>query len=344
MDRRQFVASLSSAAALSSLSVAPTLARAASGSLTPLRYTLDFRVTAETSPFFLALSKGYYRAEGLDVTIDTGAGSVASITRVASGAYDMGQGDLSSLIEFQSRNGAGVKAIYQYYDRAPFVIIGRKDRGITTDFRSLKGKRVAAAAVESTRRLWPMVERQLQLQPGLFQWVTTDFSVRDNVMLRGDVDAATYFHDSASSLFARMPEDKLSVLSYANSGLDLYGNAIVASDKLLKEKPDAVRAFLRATNRAIMESIQNPEPTLAAVRAREPILDLAVERKRWSITRTYVVGPDTRTVGLGGVTPDHVARQIAGVVQTFGLPQSPSPDQLYDLSFLPPLGERMLKA
>jgi ABC-type nitrate/sulfonate/bicarbonate transport system substrate-binding protein len=344
MDRRQFVASLSSAAALSSLSAVPQMARAASGSLIPLRYTLDFRVTAQTSPFLLALSKGYYRAEGLDVTIDTGSGSVASITRVASGAYDMGQGDISSLIEFQARNGAGVKAVYQYYDRAPFVIIGRKDRGITTDFHSLKGKRVAAAAVESTRRLWPMVERQLKLPANFFQWVTTDFSVRDNVMLRGDVDAATYFHDSATSLFARLPEDKLSVLSYANTGLNLYGNAIVANDKLLKEKPEAVRAFLRATNRAILETIRNPEPSLAAVRAREPILELPVERKRWAITRSYVAGPDTRTVGLGSVTPEHVAQQIAGVVQTFGLSKSPSVEELYDLSFLPPLADRLIKA
>ena len=98
-----------------------------------------------------------------DVTIDVGAGSVTSITRIASGVYQMGLGHISSLVEFNAQNPGTplVQALYQYYNRAPFVIIGRKDRGITTDFRSLEGKKIAAAAVESTRRAWPVVARKL---------------------------------------------------------------------------------------------------------------------------------------------------------------------------------------
>src|SRR6218665_112113 len=185
--------------------------------LTKLKFTLDFRITGQTAPFFLALSKGYYREEGLDVQIDVGAGSVASITRVASGAYELGFGDISSLIEFNALNAGPPSgaAVYQYYNRAPFVIVGRKDRGISSDFRSLAGKRIAAAAVESTRRAWPMVSRKLGLKTELFDWVTTDFSQRDNVVVRGDADGATYFHDSAVSLFQRLPQEQLSVLSYA---------------------------------------------------------------------------------------------------------------------------------
>lgn len=343
MQRRQLLSLLPAAAASTAWPLSGA-ARAATPGLLPLRFTLDFRITGQTSPFFLAQAQGYYRAEGLDVSIDTGAGSVASITRVASGAYDLGLGDISSLIEFQSRNGDAVKAIFQYYNRAPFVIIGRKDRGITTDFHSLKGKRVAAAAVESTRRLWPMVERKLKLGSNFFEWVTTDFSVRDNVMVRGDVDAATYFHDSAISLFARMPPAELSVLPYANAGLDLYGNAVLASRKLIAEHPQALRGFLRATTRAIKETLAHPEAAMAAIKQREPILDLAVERQRWGITRGYVATAETRSEGLGGVHMAHVGRQIAGVTETFGLSSAPTGAQLYDLSFLPPLAERLVKA
>ncbi len=339
MNRRDFLFTLPAFTALST-----PLARAQNERLQPLRFSLDFRITGQTAPLFLALSKGYYRAEGLDVTIDTGAGSVASITRIASGAYDMALGDVSSLIEFQSRNPDTVKAVYQYYNRAPFVIIGRKDRGITDNFASLKGKKVAAAAVESTRRLWPMVERQLKLENKLFEWITTDFSVRDNAIIRGDVDAATYFHDSAVSLFARLPPSQLSILSYAQAGLDLYGNAILASRKLIAEHPEAVRGFLRATNRALKETLRDPEPALAAIKAREPLIDLALERERWSITRGYVAGEDTRTDGLGSVRMLNVGRQIAGVTATFALDNAPTGAQLYDLSLLPPLAERLVKA
>lgn len=312
--------------------------------LTPLKFTLDFRITSQTSPFFLAQAKGYYKDEGLQVDIDVGSGSVASIMRVASGVYDLGLGDISSLVEFHAQNPeTPLQAIYQYYNRAPFVIIGRKDRGITTDFHALKGKKVAAAAVESTRRSWPMVARALKIQPDLFEWVTTDFSARDNVMVRGDVDAATYFHDSAVSLFARMPPKDLSVLEYAKTGLNLYGNAIVAG-KLLRDKPDVAKAFLRASNRALRETLTNPEAALAAVKAREPILNTDVERERWAITRQYLQTAETQAIGLGAVQPAVLTNQINEVATVFGLARKPTPDRVFNPAFLPAAADRKAAA
>ena len=168
MKRRHFIASLGAASALA----APSVWSQSPARLTPVKFTLDFRITGQTSPFFLAQSKGYYKDEGLDVSIDVGAGSVTSITRIASGVYQMGLGDISSLVEFNAQNPGTpvVQAVYQYYNRAPFVIIGRKDRGISHDFRSLEGKKIAAAAVEATRRAWlnlsmlpPKAERMVKL-------------------------------------------------------------------------------------------------------------------------------------------------------------------------------------
>lgn len=340
MQRRHFLAAFPAACA------ALTGARAQGKALTPLKFTLDFRITSQTAPFLLALQKGYYRDEGLDVSIDVGSGSVASITRIVSGAYQLGLGDISALIEFQAQNpGASkVQAVYQYYNRAPFVIIGRKDHGVTGDFASLKGKKVAAAAVESTRRAWPIVARKSGLPEDLFSWSTTEFSARDNVMVRGDVDAATYFHDSAVSLFARMKPEELAVLRYTDAGVQLYGNAILASGQLIAERPEVVAAFLRASNRAIVETLADPAPALAAMRQREPILDEKVERARWAITRQYVAAADTRSHGLGDIQPQLLAQQIADVAQAFGLKSQPQAEGVFTRKLLPPLAERLVKA
>lgn len=314
--------------------------------LIPIKFTLDFRVTSQTAPFLLAVAKGYYKQEGLDVQVDAGAGSVASITRVASGAYQMGLGDISSLIEFQANNPGTplVQAVYQYYNRAPFVIIGRKDRGITTDFASLEGKKIAAAAVESTRRAWPMVARKQRYKPDHFAWVTTDFSARDNVVVRGDVDGATYFHDSAVSLFARMKPEELSVLKYTDAGVNLYGNAILASNAMITQQPGAVSAFLRATNRAILECMADPAAAVAATLAREPILQQAVELERWKITAQYLGAPDTRSHGLGDILKRTLESQIDEVAEVFGLKAKPSADAVFHRAFLPPVADRILKA
>lgn len=314
--------------------------------LNKLKFTLDFRITGQTAPFFLAHSKGYFRDEGLDVQIDVGAGSVASITRVASGAYDLGFGDISALIEFNANNPGSpmVQAVYQYYNRAPFVIVGRRDRGITSDLRSLAGKRIAAAAVEATRRAWPMVSRKLGVKNELFDWVTTDFSQRDNVVVRGDADGATYFHDSAVSLFQRMPAEQLSVLSYAQAGVELYGNAILASSRLIIEQPRLVAGFVRACNRAIVETLTDPLPAIAATKQREPMIDEKVELARWRVTAGYVAGADTRGHGLGDVRKLLIERQVDEVVQVYGLKTQPSADAIYNRSFLPPRSEREVRA
>jgi ABC-type nitrate/sulfonate/bicarbonate transport system substrate-binding protein len=341
MQRRQFL--YSSALAATSLAL-PSVRAQTAGKLTPLKFTLDFRVTGQTSPFFLAQSKGYYREEGLDVSIDVGAGSVASITRIASGVYQMGLGDISSLIEFQSANPPLVQAVYQYYNRAPFAIIGRKDRGITTDFASLRGKKIAAAAVESTRRSWPMVASKLRQGPDLFQWVTTDFSARDNVVVRGDVDGATYFHDSAVSLFARIHPQELSVLRYTDAGVNLYGNAILASNAMVTQQPRLVAAFLRATNRAIIETLADPLPAIAATKAREAFIDEKIELERWKLTAQYVAASDTRSHGLGDVMKYTLEQQMDQVVEVFGLKTRPSVEGVFNRSMLPTPAERRISA
>jgi ABC-type nitrate/sulfonate/bicarbonate transport system substrate-binding protein len=341
MHRRRFLIA-SSTAGLAALG-SPWVQAQSSREPTKLKFTLDFRITGQVAPFFVALNKGYYRDEGLDPSFDVGSGSVAAITRVASGAYDMGFGDISALIEFQATQGQQVQAVFPFYNRAPFVIIARKDRGVT-DFKSLQGKRIAAAAVESTRRAWPIAARYAGMKADAFEWVTTDFSQRDNVVVRGDVDGATYFHDSALSLFQRIDPAQLAVLAYADVGAHLYGNAILTSTELAAKRPEVVKAFLRATTRGLQETLANPAAAMPYVKQREPMIDEKLEAQRFGITARYVVTPDTRAHGLGGMRPELLKRQIDEVAQTFGLAKPPAPETVFNPAFLPPVAERAVKA
>src|SRR5438067_1945523 len=99
---------------------------------TAVKFTLDFKFEGPAAPFLVGLDKGYYKAEGLDVTIDTAAGSLEPINRVASGTYDMGFGDINSLIKFRDQNpGTPIKAVFIVYNRPPFSVVARKSRGVT---------------------------------------------------------------------------------------------------------------------------------------------------------------------------------------------------------------------
>jgi len=197
--------------------------------------------------------------------------------------------------------------------------------------------------VESTRRAWPMVARKLRVKDDYFQWATTDFASRDNVVVRGDVDGATYFHDSAVSLFARMKLDDLSILQYQQAGVNLYGNAILASNAMTTQNPAAVAGFLRATNRAILESMADPAAAIAATKVREPILNEAVELERWRITQQYIAAADTKGHGLGDVLKRTLEEQVDEVVSVFGLKARPSVEGVFNRAMLPAANQRTVK-
>src|SRR5579871_1120209 len=272
----------------------------ASAQGTKLKLTLDWKFGGETAPFVMAKAKGYYEQEGLDVQIDAGSGSAASVTRVASGAYDVGLGDITTLIEFYANNPADkrLQAVYQLYQRAPFTIFALKKSGITSA-EQLNGKKVAAGAMESTRRVWPIAAPKMHLvSPGI-QWVTMDFSLKDSALIRGDVDAMTAFEGSISNIYPLgvKPED-LVVFRFADYGVKLYGNAILATTKLIAENPKAVSAFLRASNRAIKEAIANPPEAIRYLKQRDALTNEPLETDRFRITMRYLAPAETRAEGL----------------------------------------------
>src|SRR5262249_27363854 len=111
---------------------------------TPIKFSLDFKFEGPSAPFLIAIDNGYYQAEGLNVTIDPAAGSVEPIQRVASGTYDMGFGDINSLIKFRDQNpNLPVKAVFMVYNRPPFSIVTRKSRGVAAP-KDLEGKKLGA--------------------------------------------------------------------------------------------------------------------------------------------------------------------------------------------------------
>jgi len=124
----------------------------------------------------------------------------------------------------------------------------------------------------------------------------------------------------------------------------VYGNAVLAATKFSSENPKAVAGFVRATNRAVIETIANPVAAMAYVKQREPMIDERVEAERWRITQSYVLGADTREHGLGDVKKAFVEQQVAEVTETFALKTRPNADAVYNLAFLPPKAERMVKA
>ena len=123
---------------------------------TAIKFALDWRFEGPAAPYFVAIDKGFYKAEGLDVTIDPGSGSVEGINRVASGAYQLGFADINSLVKYRDNPAnSPIRAVQMVYDTPAFAIITLKKTGIKTP-KDLEGKILGAPAPDGAYAQWPI--------------------------------------------------------------------------------------------------------------------------------------------------------------------------------------------
>ncbi len=222
----------------------------ASAQDTKIAFQLDWRFEGPSALFLLAKAKGYFAQEKLDVTIDAGNGSGNAVNRVASGTYPMGFADLAALIEFIGNNPtapAKPVAVMMVYDATPAAVFSLKKAGIRKP-ADLAGKKLGAPVFDAGRRAFPIFAKANGIDPAKVAWTSMDPPLRETMLARGDVDAITGFYfTSLLNLNARgVKDEEIDVLMYPQYGVAIYGNAIIASEQFVREKPEAVRGFLRA--------------------------------------------------------------------------------------------------
>lgn len=315
--------------------------------LVKIRFQLDWRFDGSATPFLLAAAKGYFKQEGLDVSLDAGAGSAAAVARLAGGNYEMGFGDTSSLIEYLANNsGARIQAVYMVLDSTPAAAMFMKKSNIQKP-SDLMGKTFGAPVFDAGRKLWPLFARTNGLDPAGVKWQSMDPQLREPMMVRGQIDVATGFQPSSmlSALAAGAKEEDIGIFYYKDFGVKVYGNAILATSRFIEQNPKAVAAFLRAFNRGLKDAIANPEEAIKYVKEKEPIVDAALELRRWKgYMGAFIVTPNTRSGGLGAVSKLRLDNQVDDVAKAFNLKSPPSSDVLFNSMFLPPSSDRQLPA
>jgi len=313
---------------------------------TPIRFALDWRFEGPAAPFFVAIDKGYYKAEGLNVSIDPGAGSVEGINRVASGAYDVGFADINSLVKYRDNpRNLPVKAVMMVYDTPAFSIVSLKKNGIAKP-KDLEGKVLGAPAADGAYAQWPIFVQANKIDASKVKIENIGFPVREPMLAQGKVDAiAGFWFSSYMNLKANgVKDDDIVVLLMKDHGVDLYGNVIIANPDLMRFSPKAVAGFVKATIRGIQDTIKSPESAIDSLMKRNAIAkrDVELERLKLSLAKNYVT-PDVQKNGLGAVDMKRLERSIDQIGLTFQYSNKPKAADIFTAQYLPPREQRLVK-
>jgi NitT/TauT family transport system substrate-binding protein len=310
---------------------------------TAVKFALDWKFEGPSAPYFVAIDKGYYKAEGLDVTVDSGPGSVAGIARVAAGAYPLGFFDVNSLVKFRDQNpDQRVQAVMMVYDVPPFAIVSLKKAGVKSP-KDLEGKILGAPAPDGAFAQWRAFVKANKFDGSKVKIENVGFPVREPMLAQGKVDAITGFSFSSyfNLLQNNIKPDDVSVMLMSDHGLVLYGNAIMVNPDYAKANPKVVAGFVRATVKGFIDTAKNPDEAIKSVMKRNETAELKIELERLKMAlRDNMVTPWVKANGVGGVDMARLEKSIDQIADTYEFKNRPKAADIFTDAFLPPAAER----
>lgn len=302
-----------------------------------VKVQLDWVVRGDHAMFFVAKEKGYFAANGINVTeIRKGTGTPDALRLVANGNADFGFGDLPTLAVTRSQ-GLPVTAIVAVNQRSPLAMIALAKHKTLNTPADLKGLNIGIHPAGSTYIFF----KALLAANSMSEKDLTESSVAppyENYLLLGRVDAVPGYID------AEVPEleakaggpGSLSVMLGSKFGYDIYGSGLFTSDEVVKKKPDLAKRFVAAYLKAFEDVVQDPKAAAAIIAKANPEYagkeDVLEKQLQADIAATFSSADGKAP--LGAMTKEEWTKTL-GVLQQQGALKKPvAVDSVYTDAFL----------
>ena len=314
------------------------MAATAASAQTDLPFALDWKFEGPAAPYFAAIDTGAFEANGLNVTIEAGNGSLDAIPKVATGAFPVGFADINSLIRFLDQNpGAPVIAAMMVYDKPPFAVIGRKSLGVEAP-KDLEGKVLGAPPPDGAWAQFPIFAAANDLDVSAITVEPVGFPTREPMLAEGNVAAITGFSFTSYLNAARLgvPEDDLVTLLMADYGVELYGNAIIINTDYAAANPEVIKGFLAGVAEGWKTAIADPASVIPMLIERNPAADAELEQRRLELSiRDNVNTAWVAENGFGLIDEERLARSIEQTATTYTFTTPPDAALYFTSEYLP---------
>ncbi len=226
-----------------------------------LRFT--WKLKGEYAPLFVALDKGYYKAEGLEVELAEGSGAQTVLKLLASGNEKFGYGPAVSAAQAVSQ-GLPVKVVALYQTKAPMGVISFPDVPLKGP-KDLEGKRLAISVGETFGDMLGPFTRINNVDLEKIQRIQMDASARNSQFLTRKIDLMSVYLSNELPQLEKRAGVKFNVLQISDYGLNLLGASIIVANAFAEQNPDAVRKLLRATAKGYRDAMADPKQAAKAM-------------------------------------------------------------------------------
>jgi NitT/TauT family transport system substrate-binding protein len=308
---------------------------------TNIRFVLDWKFEGQQSQFTVPLEDGTFKGYHLNVQMDRGVGSGDTVTKVGSGAYDMGYADLYAMVRFNGANpDHRLIAVAINQDISAIGIATMATSNITKPL-DLNGKKIAAPA-DAGAQLFPLFAAVNHIDSDKIQLIRVSPDLRDTLLVRGQADAVTG-NVTTTIMNARamgVPDGGIRTFIYAKYGVPLYGSAIITTPAFAAAHPEAIRDFIRGIAHGLNVMITDPQTALATVKKRDPLLDDKIEMARLKISLEYMLISDhVLKFGLSQVDMARLQKTLDEAAPVFEINPVPKASEVYTDKYLPPAAD-----
>jgi NitT/TauT family transport system substrate-binding protein len=280
--------------------------------------------------YFVAMDKGYYKQENLDVNVLRGQGSADALKQVAAGNATFGFSDAGSVVLARSNEGVPVKVVAIVYAKPPLAIYALKTSGIRTP-KDLEGREIANPAGGAIPKLFPAYAKAAGIDENKVKWVVASQEALPGMLALGRVAAVGQFTIGEPRLKKDAEGKDLVELTYSDAGLDFYSNGIVANESTINSNPNLVKRFVSATLKGLSYSIEHPQEAANIMKKYHRELDTELGAAELVKVRQLAVVPNSP---LGKIDPVRAQKTIDVVGSAFPLKRPVSVDEAFSLKFV----------
>jgi NitT/TauT family transport system substrate-binding protein len=308
-----------------------------SPSLTKVVFSLDFIPLGRHAAWYAAAAEGFYKDEGLDVSIIPAQGTAQAVQAVESGTANIGFVDVPSVVIARG-NGSNLKVVAVNYGKAPYAIFSLSNGANVTQPKQLEGLNLGSGAGSFTPKVIQGFMTQKGLDPNKLTISNIAPPARASTLLAGQIPAIEFFVMAKPGLeaAAKSSNTELRTLLLADQGLQLYGNGIAATEGYLAKNPDVVKRFVRASLKGWKFTIANPEKAAADQIKYVPTLKPEAIVAEIKVVTDLAVTDETKKNGLGWFDPAKMKANVDFVEKYIGISgKLPAATDVYATGFLP---------